>query len=512
MTSYNDPQSQDGKQPDDLQQSSSQPRRDGHSHSHAHSHARLHHTHSLLRNTPGSSDVRQFEERAVHGPSQQPPINKPDHNGVAYYTHVIQTLSLIYGIDPEGKPSIHTIAGPPATVVVDSQTGETIAAISAPEASVTPPAPAPEPAASEVPQSEVPATHSAPLATSITPHIPYADTSPASVESSDATPAPIPSTPVASVGHHSNNATGTPLSASSPFHAKTNTTMLRAFDFTTTPSDLTTTSSRSTIISHTTLSSFLSSTMTDSPTSTTAIGGEGIPGGGGEQAQPTTGSDSDNEPLSPREKQIVGGVVGSVAGAAFFILLVMLVLRYKKRRQAQLALEDNNGSMGSRAIAQGDGSGGPAMSQRSSMPAAVAAAMASLTGKRKPPPEPAPEGERGFYRVSGRKLQSVLQTGGDGYADPHVSVASGNSDYHRGSQAFDRGDGPSNHLTLGSPMRPVSGVMVMRDGPGRTPVTEQNPFADPPSPPPTRGPGTLGRSLASQDGSGASGSRFREGI
>lgn len=152
------------------------------------------------------------------------------------------------------------------------------------------------------------------------------------------------------------------------------------------------------------------------------------------------------------------------------------------------------------------------MAQRSSMPAAVAAAMASLTGKRRPQPEPMPEGERGFYRVSGRKLQSVLQTGGDGYTDPHDSITSGISDYHRGSQAFDRDEGPSSHLTLGSPMRPVSGVMVMRDGPGRTPVTEQNPFADPPSPPPTRGPGTLGRSLASQDGSGASGSRFREGI
>jgi hypothetical protein len=289
--------------------------------------------------------------------------------------------------------------------------------------------------------------------------------------------------------------------------------MLKAFDFTSTSFTPTTTTSRSTISSHTTLSSFFSSSTSDSPTSTAVLGeGGNLPGGDEDQAQPTAGSDTNDEALTPREKQIVGGVVGGVAGAAFFLLLIMLALRYKKRKQAHLALEGNDGSGASRGIAGGPGPAGPAMSQRSSMPAAVAAAMASLTGNRKPPPQPAPPSEQGFYRVSGRKLQSVLQTGGDGYSDPHASVASGGSDYHRGSQAFERGEGPSSHLTLGSPMRPVSGVMVMRDGPGRTPVTAQNPFADPPSPPPSRGPGTLGRSLASYDGSGASGSRFREGI
>ena len=233
-----------------------------------------------------------------------------------------------------------------------------------------------------------------------------------------------------------------------------------------------------------------------------------------DQATPTTGADDNNaEPLSPREKQIVGGVVGGVAGAAFFLLLIMLALRYKKRKQAHTELTDDDGT-GHRAITAGGGGGAGSteMSQRSSMPAAVAAAFANLTGKRRQEPEAAPDGERGFYRVSGRKLQSVLQTGGDGYGDPHDSMASGYSDYYRGSQAFEPADGPSNRLALGSPMRPASGVMVMRDGPGRTPVTEQNPFADPPSPPPSRGPGTLGRSLASHDGSGASGSRFREGI
>ncbi|KAK0383430.1 hypothetical protein NLU13_9341 [Sarocladium strictum] len=509
MTRTHDPQPEDGETDESRQRH--QTRQDGHSHSHAHSHARLHHTHNRLRNSPNPRDVSELEDKAPHNPAPQPPVDKQHNNGAHYYTHVIQTLSLIYGTDQDGNPSIRTIAGPPATIVVDSQTGETIAAIPDQDVAVSPPAPAPEPVASEAPQSEVPVTEPAPVTTSITPQGPHADSSTASVKSSDLTSAPSPTASTASMDHHHHNATNTPLEVHSPMHSKTNTTMLKAFDFTTTPFDLTTTS-RSTIISHTTLSSFLSSsTVTAVPSSTEVVEGGGNSGGSVDQGQPTAGPDTNNETLSPREKQIVGGVVGSVAGAAFFILLVMLALRYKKRKQAHLALEDNDGPMGRRAIAQGGGSGGPAMSQRSSMPAAVAAAMASLTGRRDPPPQPVPEGERGFYRVSGRKLQSVLQTGGDGYTDPHNSMASGTSDYYRGSQAFDRGEGPS-HLTLGSPMRPVSGVMVMRDGPGRTPVTEQNPFVDPPSPPPSRGPGTLGRSLPSQDGSGASGSRFRERI
>src|SRR5687767_6014309 len=131
MTSDHRPQAQDSDQPDDLQQHDHQIRREGYSHSHAHSHARLHHTHNRLRNSPDSPDDRQLEERASDDPSQQPPVDKQDNGGAPYYTHVIQTLSLIYGTDAEGKPSIQTIAGPPATVVVDSQTGETIAAISA---------------------------------------------------------------------------------------------------------------------------------------------------------------------------------------------------------------------------------------------------------------------------------------------------------------------------------------------------------------------------------------------
>lgn len=265
-----------------------------------------------------------------------------------------------------------------------------------------------------------------------------------------------------------------------------------------------------TLYSHTTLSSsFSSSSWSSTGTSTTSIigGFGGDPGDTEDSAQPTGssgGGSGGGDPLSPQEKQIVGGVVGGIAGAAFFILLIMMALRYKKRKHER-GLDGEPDSSGMRRITSGS-----EMAERS-VPAAVAAALASLTGKRPAAATDTPQaGDRGFYRVSGRKLQPVLQSGGDGYTDPHDSVGSGVSDYYRGSQAFEPGGGPSNKLALGTPMRPVSGVMVMRDGPGRTPVTEQNPFADPPTPPPPHGPGTLGRSLPSQDGS--RGSRFQEGI
>ena len=146
---------------------------------------------------------------------------------------------------------------------------------------------------------------------------------------------------------------------------------------------------------------------------------------------------------------------------------------------------------------------------------AIPAALANLTGSKRaieaPTAEPVTQ-EKGFYRVSGRKLVSVLESGGDGYSDPHDSIGSGTS-YFRDSQVFldDSNDSP---LQLGSPMRPVSGVLIMRDGPGRTPVQESAPL--PPGYRPSAFPTTLpvpdqvGRSFASRDGSRGSGSRFME--
>jgi hypothetical protein len=133
-----------------------------------------------------------------------------------------------------------------------------------------------------------------------------------------------------------------------------------------------------------------------------------------------------------------------------------------------------------------------------------------LSGKRAidaPPAEPATQ-EKGFYRVSGKKLVSVLESGGDGYTDPHDSIGSASS-YYRQSQAF---SDSSNPFQLGSPMRPVSGVPIYHDGAQRTPVQEHGPL--PPGqrhsvfPTALPVPDPVGRSF--RDGSRGSGSRFTE--
>lgn len=139
----------------------------------------------------------------------------------------------------------------------------------------------------------------------------------------------------------------------------------------------------------------------------------------------------------------------------------------------------------------------------------MTAALAALAGKRQTREiEPAEPSERGFYRVAGRKLPPVLTSGGDGYSDPRGSAASGESDYYRGSQAFEPSQGITTRLALGSPMRPVSGVPIMRPGPGRTAVAADNPFSDPPSSPFGDGSGRGSGESSTRPFS----SRFHEGL
>lgn len=215
--------------------------------------------------------------------------------------------------------------------------------------------------------------------------------------------------------------------------------------------------------------------------------------------------------LSPQQKQMIGGVVGGVTGVAFLAMLVLLLLRYKRKNGNGISLGDG-GADNSRALPSASNSSEPnPMAERNAASAAVGAALASLTGPKRPSPQPLTGGsERSFYRVSGRKLPSVLTAGGDGYTDPRASVASGHSDYSQGSQASDPFNPAESRFALGSPMRPVSGIPIMRSGPARTPLAEANPFADPPppSPPVSSYHDSPPRSVGSR--SSHRGSRFQE--
>jgi len=232
----------------------------------------------------------------------------------------------------------------------------------------------------------------------------------------------------------------------------------------------------------------------------------------------THGSGTSGSPPPAPTSTVVGSVLGSVAGVALLVAVALFLLRWKKRQQHGIRLlEDTNGRP--RALSGGPGPAGSGMTDHS-LPFAIPSALAALSGKHKPqgPSLGAESAEKGFYRVSGRRLPPVLMHGGDGFTDPRDSMASGQTTF-RDSQGFWEPSTPS-RFAVGSPMRPESGVMIMQPGPGRTPVqtpvTEQRPFFDdldsqltPPA-----GIDPIGRSHLSQDGSRGSGSasRFTEEI
>lgn len=166
------------------------------------------------------------------------------------------------------------------------------------------------------------------------------------------------------------------------------------------------------------------------------------------------------------------------------------------------------------------------MTERRSMIQAVPAALASLTGYKRSSQKTertissTAGSERGFYRVSGRKLPSVLQSGGDGYGDVidnrNANTLSGTS-FYRDSSGFYGGPGSPSMSPIGISTQRDSGIPVMRPSPARTPVTEHGPFFPMPPPPPpintsspTHRPDVLGRSHPSQDGSHTS--RFTEEV
>jgi hypothetical protein len=239
----------------------------------------------------------------------------------------------------------------------------------------------------------------------------------------------------------------------------------------------------------------------------------------------TSGNGSNSSSGSPvSTRAVVGSVVGSVAGVAVIAILLLFLIKWRKNGNgALLSLGSGRDGAGDGADAMTRGPSQPSggrMEQRS-FACAVPAALASLTGYKRSSRQTdqtvssTGASERGFYRVSGRKLPSVLQTGGDGYGGgiPNDHTLSGSS-FYRDSHGFYGGPGTPSFPPLETHRESGQiGTPVMRPSPARTPVTEQGPFptAVPPDldPLPPR-PDVLGRSHPSQDGSHAS--RFTEEV
>ncbi|KAI0011175.1 hypothetical protein F4779DRAFT_615844 [Xylariaceae sp. FL0662B] len=313
------------------------------------------------------------------------------------------------------------------------------------------------------------------------------------------------STSLSSIGSESSNSTVSLVSISSASSAFSSAS--------TTQSSATTTHSSS------------SETASSTGTGGGVFGGTG---GGDAAAPPSNTSEADGESGSsggPTAGTVAGSVIGGIAGLALILILALGIIKWKKRQNTLKLMRGSTSERGPSGTlvansgpSGGGGSGGGGMSERrQSVPFAIPSALANLTGYKRSSgrTESSDGGERGFSKISGRKLPPVIQFGGDGYSDPRATIMSDQSIEYRDSQMF-LGTPVSSRLAVGSPMRPESGVPVFNAGPARTPVTEQGPF--PSSPPadasslePPRDP--LGRSHPSHDGSSRSHgsvSRFTE--
>lgn len=277
------------------------------------------------------------------------------------------------------------------------------------------------------------------------------------------------------------------------------------------------------------VSGFESSTSSQSAgtaTSNKASAGAGGVGGSpntaaspGQTAPPVGAGSSSSSPPLPTP-QVVGSVVGSLAGAALILAVILLLLRrHKRKRRGALQLTDDHHD------------GQPVMAHSSPRNNRIPSAFLNrFSGMSRSTAETSTSGgERGFQRVSGRKLPSAFSEGMTSEQFSRGGAMSGSS-FYQDDHATYGGSGLSKEFgkEIGSPMAAGAGAMSIRPSPARTPVIRHpddnaDPFADPApfprtqshlSPPQSPDPdlrrGTLGRTLHSADGSRSS--KFTENV
>ncbi|KAH4112952.1 hypothetical protein HBI64_155450 [Parastagonospora nodorum] len=249
--------------------------------------------------------------------------------------------------------------------------------------------------------------------------------------------------------------------------------------------------------------------------------GTAYPPGGAAQTTTASGASATGSTTPLQTPQVVGSVVGSLAGAALILAVILLLLRrHKRRRQGALQLADETTDRSPPPMIQND-------SKAYRIPSAFLNRFSGISRSTVESSTTA-SGERGFQRVSGRKLPSAFSGGMTSEQFSGGGTLSGSSFY-----MDDQG-------TYGSPGLPkefgkdvdgaaaAGGAMNIRQGPRRTPIIrhpddDANPFADPapfpranahltPPQSPKRDarPNTLGRSLYSHDGSRSS--KFTENV
>lgn len=217
-------------------------------------------------------------------------------------------------------------------------------------------------------------------------------------------------------------------------------------------------------------------TATNAGSAATSSGSSGSGSGDGND-----NSGSSGPVLSPQQTQLVGGVVGGAAGIALVLVIVLYVLRwYRQRLKQQGRLPEQLNSGHSRGGSGLIGAAAPmsdALRPHFFPPAAIASGMkkwrptsdmtmltntTSTTGGA--------DSEKGFQRVSGRKIPPVLTTGGDQFGgsygafekemNPPVPATHHNRDlsessFYRDAEGTYIGDGRPTSQSHSVPSTPV---------------------------------------------------------
>ncbi|KAF7586929.1 hypothetical protein BBP40_008003 [Aspergillus hancockii] len=323
-------------------------------------------------------------------------------------------------------------------------------------------------------------------------------------------------------------------------------------------SSVTTTSSTATSTTTSTTSEGSTASSPSDTGSGTSYGWDGgsgatatgqIPLATGSDSSATNSSQNSGSLDSQTKGKIAGGVVGGVAGAMVLALIVFLLLRKRKANQRRAPEVLPPGDMTGTAVGEGSVARSDMVSRRSShdplwtasyfAPAFMKRWRQSRLSTHTESTVDSGASERGFQKISGRKIPSVLRSGGDGYGggfsegSPTMSEQSMN--FPPSSPVLPRSptSQPPPSIPYGMPLdvsytreaEETNPVVIFRPSPARTPipgsaagsisnessVSRIVPMAQGAlSPTLPKRPDMLGRSHPSFDGS--RGSRFTESI
>ncbi|KAB8073018.1 hypothetical protein BDV29DRAFT_142816 [Aspergillus leporis] len=516
------------------------------------------------RSTAGNNDTEpeHGEQSLVHGTVLNNPTDK-----MRRQAQDGSQLGAEAAASQEGQTSVQ------ATAIVDSNPPAT------PDATAATPTPTTD--ANQTTASEVPTNQSAAAVTPTSPEenpsaSPASSTSTADTPSATTTndPSTTPTshlvissasvtatsqTPLSSV---SSSETPQPSSSSIASSTSSSTSSSsQTLSSTSSSSSSSTTTTSSTVTSTTT--STTSELSTASSPSDTGVGtsygwdeGSGatatdqIPLATGSNSSATDSSSQGSGALDSQTKgKIAGGVVGGVAGAMVLVLIAFLLLRRRKANQRRATEVLPPGDMTGTAVGEGSVARSDLVSRRSSndplwtasyfAPAFMKRWRQSRLSTHTESTVDSGASERGFQKISGRKIPSVLQSGGDGYGggfserSPTMSEQSMNfppsSPVHPRSPTSQ----PPPSIPYGMPLdvsytreaEEINPMVIFRPSPARTPIpgsaaaSISNESTVSRIVPMTQGalsptipkrPDILGRSHPSFDGS--RGSRFTESI